>query len=50
MQGYNLTLIDKTLNHANIASTRIYARMDLALMREALERNAALMLGQPNPR
>jgi integrase len=47
-QGYNLTLIGKTLNHSNVASTQIYARMDLGPVRAALEKNAALMLG-PTP-
>jgi integrase len=44
-QGYSLTLVGKALGHRNLRSTQIYARLALGPMREALERNAALMMG-----
>lgn len=44
-QGYNLQLIGKALNHSSISTTQVYARLDLNPLREALERNAQLMLG-----
>jgi integrase len=42
--GYNLPLIGRALNHSNSVSTAVYARLQLDPVREALERNAALML------
>ena len=49
-QGYSLPLIGKALNHSNVSTTQIYARLNLDPVREALERNAALMLGErPRP-
>lgn len=45
--GYNLPLIGRALNHSNLNSTTIYARLDLGAVRQALEANAAAMrLGQ----
>jgi len=44
--GYSLPVIGKTLNHSNPASTSIYARVSLDPIREALEKNAALMIGE----
>jgi integrase len=44
-QGYNLQLIGKALNHSSVSTTQIYARLDINPLREALERNARLMLG-----
>jgi integrase len=45
--GYSLPLIGKALNHSNVSSTQIYARLDLAPVRAALEANATIMrLGQ----
>jgi integrase len=44
-QGHSLPLIGRALNHSNVSTTQVYARLDLGLVREALERNAALMLG-----
>ncbi len=44
-QGYNLQLIGKALNHSSVSTTQVYARLDLNPLREALERNARLMLG-----
>jgi integrase len=41
--GYSLPLIGKALNHSQPATTAIYARLDLDPVREALERNAALV-------
>jgi hypothetical protein len=42
-RGYSLPLIGKALNHSQPATTAIYARLDLDPVREALERNAALV-------
>jgi integrase len=44
-QGASLPLIGRVLNHSNPSTTAIYARLDLAPIREALERNAKLMFG-----
>jgi integrase len=44
-QGYSLPLIGRALNHSNLASTQVYARLDLDPVRHALEENAKLMLG-----
>ncbi len=43
-QGCSLPLIGRVLNHSQPSTTAIYARLDLAPIREALERNAKLML------
>jgi integrase len=43
-QGYSLPLIGRALDHSDVSTTQIYARMDLDPVREALERNARLML------
>jgi integrase len=43
--GYGLPLIGKALNHANPASTAIYARLNLDPVRVMLEKNAQLMFG-----
>jgi len=43
-QGCSLPLIGKTLNHSDVSTTQIYARLNLDPVREALEKNAALML------
>lgn len=42
--GYSLPLIGRALNHTNVSTTAVYARLSLDPIREALERNAALML------
>ena len=44
-QGHSLPLIGKALNHSNASTTQIYARLDLEPVRDALEKNAALMFG-----
>ena len=44
-QGQSLPLIGKALNHSNVSTTQIYARLDLEPVRDALEKNAALMFG-----
>jgi integrase len=44
-QGYNLQLIGKALKHSSVSTTEVYARPDINPLREALERNARLMLG-----
>jgi integrase len=41
--GYSLPIIGKALGHSTAAATQIYARLALDPVREALERNAALM-------
>lgn len=43
--GASLPLIGKALNHAQPSTTAIYARLALDPVRDALERNAAHMLG-----
>jgi integrase len=46
-QGHSLPLIGRALNHSNVSTTQVYARLDLDPVREALERNAKLMLASP---
>ena len=47
--GHSLPLIGKALNHRSVASTQIYARLDLKPVRDAMERNAqAMQLGLPS--
>jgi integrase len=43
-QGYSLPLIGKALNHSNVSTTAIYARLDRESVSQALEKNAAFML------
>jgi integrase len=43
-QGQSLPLIGKALNHSNVSTTQIYARLDLEPVRQALEKNAELMM------
>jgi hypothetical protein len=45
--GYSLPLIGRALNHANVSTTAIYARLDLDPVRRALEDNATMMLAAP---
>lgn len=42
--GYSLPLIGRALNHSNVSTTAIYARLNLDPVREALEQNARLMI------
>jgi integrase len=42
--GYSLPLIGRALNHANVSTTAIYARLDLDPVRRALEDSATMML------
>jgi integrase len=44
-QGDSLSLIGRALNHSDVSTTQIYARLELEPVREALEKNAALMFG-----
>jgi integrase len=44
VQGYSLPLIGRALNHSNLSTTQIYARLDLEPVRAALEKTARLML------
>lgn len=44
-QGHSLTLIGRALNHTNVSTTQVYTRLDLEPVRDALEKNAALMFG-----
>jgi integrase len=44
-QWYNLQLIGKALNDSSVATTQVYARLDINPLRGALERNARLMFG-----
>ena len=43
--GFSLPMIGRALNHQSASSTQIYARLALDPVREMLEKNAALMLG-----
>jgi len=48
--GYSLPLIGRALNHSNVTTTAIYARLNLDPVRQALEQNASLMLSaRPEP-
>ena len=47
--GENLHLIGKVLNHRDVSTTAIYARLNLTPVRQALERNAAKMLEAAAP-
>lgn len=42
--GANLSVISKTLNHKDLATTGIYARLDLEPVREAMEKATTAML------
>ena len=42
--GESLQLIGKVLNHSDVSTTAIYARLNLDPVRQALERNATKML------
>ena len=42
--GANLSIIGKTLNHKNVSTTAIYARLDIDPVRESMEKAAAAML------
>ena len=44
LKGESLSLIGKVLNHSQLATTQIYARLSLDPVREALEQNATNML------
>jgi integrase len=47
--GESLHLIGKVLNHSDVSTTAIYARLNLNPVRQALERNAAKMLEAAEP-
>ena len=47
--GESLHLIGKVLNHSDVSTTAIYARLNLSPVRQALERNATKMLGAAAP-
>jgi integrase len=47
-QGAGLLLIAKALNHRSTRATEIYSKLDLAALREALERNAQLITVRPS--
>jgi integrase len=49
VQGYGLPLIGRALNHSNLSTTQIYARLDLEPVRSALEKTAQLMFGKSEP-
>ena len=40
MQGENLKVIQTVLNHTNLSTTQVYARLDQASLRAALNRHA----------
>jgi site-specific recombinase XerD len=43
-EGASLPLIGKALNHTNVSTTQVYARLDVEPVRRALEANATKML------
>lgn len=47
--GESLHLIGKVLNHRDVSTTAIYARLNLNPVRQALERNASKMLATAAP-
>ena len=47
--GESLHLIGKVLNHRDVSTTAIYARLNLDPVRQALERNASKMLETAAP-
>lgn len=47
--GESLSLIGKVLNHRDVSTTAIYARLNLNPVRQALERNATKMLETAAP-
>ena len=47
--GESLHLIGKVLNHRDVSTTAIYARLNLDPVRQALERHATKMLAAPTP-
>ncbi len=47
--GESLQLIGKVLNHRDVSTTAIYARLNLDPVRQALERNATKMLEAAAP-
>ena len=47
--GESLSLIGKVLNHRDVSTTAIYARLNLDPVRQALERNATKMLEAGEP-
>jgi len=47
--GESLHLIGKVLNHRDVSTTAIYARLNLDPVRQALERNAEKMLSAATP-
>ena len=47
--GESLSLIGKVLNHRDVSTTAIYARLNLDPVRQALERNATKMLAAGAP-
>lgn len=48
-RGYSLPLIGKALNHSNVSTTAIYARLDLDPVRAALEETATAFLAAMDP-
>jgi len=49
INGANLPVIQRTLNHASLQSTQVYARLSLAPVRQALDEQAERMLGPLAP-
>ena len=42
--GANLSIIGKTLNHKNVSTTAIYARLNIDPVREAMEKATSAMI------
>jgi integrase len=49
VSGASLTLIGKVLNHSQVSTTQVYARLNLDSVREALEMNAKKMVEMAKP-
>lgn len=46
MEGENLKVIQKMLDHSSLTTTQIYARLDIKSLREALNRHAQRIFGR----
>ena len=49
LNGENLAVISRVLNHSSLAITSVYARLDVSSMKTALGKNADRMLGMGRP-
>lgn len=49
IDGANLPVIQQVLNHSSLTSTQVYARLSIAPVREALDRQAERILASIEP-